>query len=139
MTFLPGCVQQKVFRHLDITHNNIRRPMIQYPQNFKHTFKKGPKYRCRSLSDLSLRSLINNNISLSRKDIPYALWNSLYSFSRCFVCNAFLMPDDALEIFDDEWIRTFNIMVPNKDKVPIQSLQCLQRCQRYALGALDFL
>lgn len=108
--------------------------MIRYPLNCMRKFKGGIYYNCKTLSDISLCSLINSSVSLSRKDIPYPLWISLYSFSRCAKCHAILLTDFAFEIFDDQFIKTFNIMIPNEQRVPIQFFECLPRCLSRILG-----
>lgn len=116
LEYLPGCLQEKTFKHLNITDNNFKQ-MCNFPTNQRHNTnlnirnKKEEKQVCLKLSNLSFHSLIDNRVKVSRRDIPQALRNYYYdTLSRCKLCSKFMPLDYAIETYSSNWAKTSNII-----------------------------
>lgn len=132
LEYLPGCLQEKTFKHLNITDNNFKQ--ISNSQNNVKTddvelrVQRTKKSVCQKLSNLSFHLFINNRMKVSRKDLPQALRHYYYTLYRCKFCSKFISPDCALETFYSSWAKTSNIIT--NFNISWQFFECRSICSQ---------
>lgn len=124
LDYLPGCLQDRTFKHLNIRDNNFLVPSYYSSDDLNMV---GPgKPTCLKLCDLSFFSLINNCVKLSRREIPFALRHLFYSFCRCRYCNALMMIDSINKTNFLYWVTTLNFAY--NVIIPWQHYKCPFKC-----------
>lgn len=132
LEYLPGCLQEKTFKYLNITDNNFKQ-MCNFQNNAKRddmnmSTQEMEKEVCPKLSNLSFHALINSRIKVNRKDIPQALRHYYDTLCRCNHCSKFVSPNCAIESYYSNWAKTSNIIT--NFNISWQFFECLYTCSR---------
>jgi len=129
LEYLPGCLQEKTFKYLNITDNNFKQ-MCNFPINQRHNInlstQKEEKQFCLKLSNLSFHSLIDNRVKVSRREIPQALRHYYNTLCRCKLCSKFMPLDCGIETYNSNWAKTSNIIT--NFNISWQFYECPHKC-----------
>lgn len=135
LKYLPGCLNNIIFRAINVSDNDfddecnatVSNNVFMLPESAIH-LGNSDKSVIQSLSELSLYSLVSNNIKFKRQDLPHTLWHYFDEFCRCDLCHKCVIPNNCIERYSYTYAKSYNF---NKNiKITWQYFECRVRCYR---------
>lgn len=134
LTYLPICLKDKTFKHLNVTKNQLEEFVVELHENKNKQFLKTKRSSKKSVSvnlfHLSLYSIIDNCTKFRRQNLCPALYHYFDIVYRCPDCNHLMIPDYNTEYYEFGHASTINLI--KSIVIPWQSFECnYSKCSSY--------
>lgn len=126
LTYLPICLKDKTFKHLNLSKNQLEEFGVELHENKNKQFLKTKRSSKNPVSInlfyLSLFSIIDNCIKFRRQNLCHSIYHYFNIVYRCPDCNHLMIPDFSTEFYEFGYASTINLI--QSIVIPWQSFQC---------------